>query len=210
MEIRVGVVVTEQELRGALATFIASNEGFVVNVVVDQLVRGGDLANLDVLLVSEKSGVDQLLDVVDDVPAVVLGTGPDSMLSAVTAGAIGYVDIESPLEEVVAALRSVAGGVGTIPPALLGTLLRQVVRRNRAEQEHRDRLNVLSPRENDVFRLAALGRSNDDIAAELFISPGTVRTHKQSIFKKLDLHAQAELVAFAMRCGFDVMGESSD
>lgn len=209
MEIRVGVVVAEQELRGALATFIASNEGFVVSIIVDQLVPSFDVVNLDVLLVSEKSGLDQLVDVVDDIPAVVLGTGPDSMLSAVTAGAIGYVDIEAPLEEILAAVRSVAGGVGTIPPSLLGTLLRQVVRRNRAEQAERERLKVLSARENDVFRQAALGRSNDDIAAELFISPGTVRTHKQSIFKKLDLHAQAELVAFAMRCGIDVMGEAS-
>lgn len=206
MEIRVGVVVTEPELRGALATFIATQDDLVVGTVADQLGPSFGVDDLDVLLVSEKSGLDWLLDIVDDVPAVVLGTGPDSMLSAITAGAIGYVDIEAPLEEVLAAVRSVAGGVGTIPPALLGTLLRQVVRRNRAEQAERERLKVLSARESDVFRLAALGRSNDDIAAELFISPGTVRTHKQSIFKKLDLHAQAELVAFAMRCGIDVMG----
>lgn len=206
MEIRVGVVVTEPELRGALATFIATQDDLVVGTVADQLGPSFGVDDLDVLLVSEKSGLDWLLDIVDDVPAVVLGTGPDSMLSAITAGAIGYVDIEAPLEEVLAAVRSVAGGVGTIPPALLGTLLRQVVRRNRAEQAERERLKVLSARESEVFRLAALGRSNDDIAAELFISPGTVRTHKQSIFKKLDLHAQAELVAFAMRCGIDVMG----
>lgn len=206
MEIRVGVVITEPELRGALATFISTNDGLVVSAVADQLLPSFAVDDLDVLLVSEKSGLDRLLDIVDDVPAVVLGTGPDSMLSAITAGAIGYVDIEAPLEEILTAVRSVAGGVGTIPPALLGTLLRQVVRRNRAEQAERERLNVLSARESEVFRLAALGQSNDDIAAELFISPGTVRTHKQSIFKKLDLHAQAELVAFAMRCGIDVMG----
>lgn len=206
MKIRVGVIAAEQELRGALASFLATKEGLVVSVVADEFLASFDVDNLDVLLVSEKSGLDRLLDVVDDVPAVVLGTGPDSMLSAITAGAIGYVDIEAPLEEILAAVRSVASGVGTIPPELLGTLLRQVVRRNRAEQEQRERLNALSPRESDVFHLAALGRTNEEIAAELFISPGTVRTHKQSIFKKLDLHAQAELVAFAMRCGIDVMG----
>lgn len=210
MVIRVGIAAVEHELRGALAALIALSDEFDVAEVRDSLDGQMSADGLDVIVVSENSGMERLLEVVDDVPSLVLGTGPDSMLAAVTSGAIGYLDVDAPLEDILDALRSVAGGVGTIPPEMLGTLLRQVVRRRRAERADRERLLVLSSRETQVFEQAALGQTNDGIAEKLFIATGTVRTHKQSIFKKLDLHSQAELVALAVRCGVNVIGEDGD
>ena len=59
----------------------------------------------------------------------------------------------------------------------------------------------LSPREVEVVRLVAAGRSNPEIAAALFISPRTVTTHLTHIFDKLDVEGRAEAVALAIRCG---------
>ena len=140
------------------------------------------------------------------VPVLVIGTGDDAeaMIASVEAGALGYADLSESLESMVDAIKSVIKGVPVIPPLLLGSLLRHVVERQRSQRQARERLDVLSTRERQVFELAARGYDRQGMADELFISSATVRTHVQNAFRKLDLHSMAELVALASDCGLDV------
>jgi len=200
---RVGVAIADPDLRGVLSALVSSLDGLDVTTVTEA-VELSRFADCEVLVVGEKAGLDHLPGLVDRVDVLVVGTSPQSMVEAVQAGALGYIDADAPLESMIGAIEQVASGHGTIPPELLGTLLRQVVKRHRAERAQLDRLNLLSPREREVFDLVARGLDKEQVAERLFIAAGTVRTHKQSIFKKLDLHSQAELVALAVRCGIDV------
>jgi len=135
----------------------------------------------------------------------VLGTGSaEEMIAAVEAGAMGYMDSDSAFETIAETVRSLAKGVATVEPKLLGALLRHVVERRRAERETRKLLDVLTPRENQMFTLLAQGLTSREAADRLFISSQTVRTHTQRIMTKLDLHSRSELVALAARCGFDL------
>lgn len=136
----------------------------------------------------------------------VLGVGPDDpdlMLEAIEAGAQGYVDWNSPGDEIRNAARLVASGTAVVSPLLLGPLLRAVVERRRRERATRSALDVLTPREREVFDLAARGLSRAEVAEVLVISPDTARTHLQNVMGKLDIHSQAELVAFAASCGLE-------
>ncbi|HEX6220014.1 MAG TPA: helix-turn-helix transcriptional regulator, partial [Acidimicrobiia bacterium] len=87
-------------------------------------------------------------------------------------------------------------GGGVVPPDLLGRLLRHLVDRRRslvAPPGFAD----LTPREKEVFRLAARGARKEEIGETLFISPATARTHLQRVYEKLGIHSQSELIALA-------------
>jgi DNA-binding NarL/FixJ family response regulator len=138
----------------------------------------------------------------EDAAVVVLGPDdPETMIRAVDGGAMGYVVAGSALVEVARAAQSVADGEAVIPPLMLGALLKHVVRRRRAEKAELDRLASLTDREREVFDLLAAGLDRSLIAERLYISVGTVRSHLQRVFRKLDVHTHAEAVAFAARCG---------
>ena len=143
-------------------------------------------------------------------PVLVVGPGHDasSMIASVEAGALGYADLEAPFEKLVDAITSVMEGVPVIPPLLLGSLLKHVVERQRGHRRARERLEVLSVRERQVFELTARGCDRQAVADLLFISPGTVRTHVQNAFRKLGVHSAAELVALAAECGLEVGSNS--
>ena len=149
---------------------------------------------------------DRVIEIARGIPVLVLGSGDDapSMIASVEAGALGYADLEAPFDELIEAITSVVRGVAVIPSLLLGGLLRHVVERQRNQRRARERLEVLSARERQVFELTARGYDKHAVADELFISPATARTHVQNAFRKLNLHSAAELVALAAECGLDV------
>jgi DNA-binding NarL/FixJ family response regulator len=153
---------------------------------------------------------EHVIEIARGIPLLVLGAGNDvsSMIGSVEAGALGYADLEAPFDDLVEAIRSVVKGVAVIPPLLLGGLLRHVVERQRHQRRARARLEVLSARERQVFELTARGYDKQAIADKLFISPATARTHVQNVFRKLNLHSTAELVALASECGLDLVPTS--
>lgn len=141
-------------------------------------------------------------------PVLVLGEGgPEEMIEAVESGAMGYLDATASFDSVTDTVRSLAKGVATVEPALLGALLRHVVDRRRVEREARQDLEVLTAREHQVFALLAQGLDSGQIADRLFISVQTVRTHTRRVMGKLDLHSRSELVALAARCGLTLEPE---
>jgi DNA-binding NarL/FixJ family response regulator len=157
-----------------------------------------------------KPGHIPIEEIPPEVPVLALGPGDAGvMLTALDAGAQGYLDLAASDEELADAVRQVAAGYSVVSPLLLGPLLRSVVERRRGERAQRSMLNVLTAREREVFILAAKGHSRRELAERLVISPATARTHLQNVMAKLDLHSQAELVALAARCGIDT-GSSFD
>lgn len=140
-----------------------------------------------------------------EVPTIVMAE-PDQLIASVEANCRGFVPLTAPLEKVKDSIEAVLEGRAVVPPELLGTLLRHLVNRRREEVAEVD---GLTPRENEVYRLAARGARKEEIAEELFISPATARTHLQRVYKKLGVHSQAELMAMATRTAAPLLEEES-
>lgn len=118
----------------------------------------------------------------------------DDILGAIEAGANGYLLKAAPQEEIVAGIRSVAGGDTVLAPSIAATL----VTRMRAAPVQRPQL---SPREVQVLRLVAAGNSNPAIAKALFIGEATVKTHLLHVFEKLGVSDRTRAVTFALELG---------
>jgi DNA-binding NarL/FixJ family response regulator len=113
---------------------------------------------------------------------------------AVRAGAAGYLTKESAADELVAAIRRIAGGGAYISPE---TAERLVLASNTGGEGPPH--TQLSNREYEVFRALVAGKSVSDIAASLNLSVKTISTHKSRILEKMQLSSQADLVRYAMR-----------
>ena len=129
---------------------------------------------------------------------------PRYVREAFAAGATGYVLKEAADAEVVAAVREVAGGGRYVHPELGARLVAaEAAAARRAEDD------PLSEREHEVLRLLALGHTNQEIAAQLYISVRTAETHRAHIMQKLRLATRAELVRHALAQGLLEPGETS-
>ncbi len=118
---------------------------------------------------------------------------PSYVRESFAAGASGYVLKEAADEEVVTAVREVAGGGHYVHPSLGAKMVAAD-----AEERRRAESDPLTDREREVLRLLALGHTNQEIAKTLFLSVRTVETHRAHIMQKLRLQTRAELVRYAM------------
>jgi DNA-binding NarL/FixJ family response regulator len=117
---------------------------------------------------------------------------------ALQAGASGFVLKDDPPEQLIAAVRTVAGGDALLSPAVTRRVIAQFTR---VHQEAPKAVGALTPRELDVFRLITKGYSNAEIGAELFISDTTVKTHVTRLLQKLDLRDRAQAIVLAYQTG---------
>lgn len=122
----------------------------------------------------------------------------DSLLSALRAGARGYLTKDADAESIARALRSAANGMSTVDSELQ---LRLVDAASRARVPRTHEVEGLTAREIEVLRLIAGGLSNTEIARTLVISEATVKTHVNHLFAKAGLRDRAQAVAFAYRTG---------
>lgn len=130
--------------------------------------------------------------------AVVLTGRADQVAEAVAAGACAFLLKSSPLEALADALRAAAGGHSLVLPAVAAPLLEA----SHEQASGRDGvLSDLSSRELEVLRLLAGGRDNAEIAAELFISPSTAKSHVSRILGKLRSENRLQAAVYAVRCG---------
>ena len=138
----------------------------------------------------------RILSAQPGIRVVVLTTyeSDDSILRAIEAGASGYLLKAAPQEEILAGIRSVARGEVALAPSIAALLVRRV----RAPQT---RSVTLSDRETQVLALVATGMSNRTIAAELFVSEATVKTHLLHTFEKLGVSDRTRAVTLAMERG---------
>jgi DNA-binding NarL/FixJ family response regulator len=115
----------------------------------------------------------------------------DSILTAIAAGASGYLLKAAPQEEILAGVRAVARGEFALAPRIATLLVQRV----------KTPAPTLSPRETEVLRLVAAGKSNPTIAATLFVSDATVKTHLLHVFEKLGVSDRTRAVTRAMELG---------
>jgi len=120
---------------------------------------------------------------------------------ALRAGAGGFMLKDEPPDHLLAGIRTVAAGEALLAPAVTRRLIEEFIRRPAAASFDGSRLADLTGREREILELLACGRSNDEIAQELYLSRATVKTHVGSIFRKLDLRDRAQAVVFAYESG---------
>ncbi|MDP9330322.1 MAG: response regulator transcription factor [Actinomycetota bacterium] len=128
-----------------------------------------------------------------------------TLVDSMEAGASGYLSKESPVADLVEAIRSVHLNGIIVPQKMLPALIRGLVKRRRDRDEAAARYAKLTTREREVLRLLVHGAGNESIGRALVISPQTARTHVQNILDKLRVHSRLEAVAFARQ----MAGEAS-
>jgi DNA-binding NarL/FixJ family response regulator len=137
-------------------------------------------------------------------PEVIVLTTFDSdenILHALRAGASGFLLKDTPPDQIVHAVRQVAAGDPILSPRITRRLMDRAAVEAGAYQRARAALARLSPRENEVVLAIARGRSNAEIAAELFMSVATVKAHVSSVLTKLDLDNRTQIALLAHDAG---------
>jgi DNA-binding NarL/FixJ family response regulator len=133
----------------------------------------------------------------------------DYIIEALRAGASGFLLKDAPLDELIRAIRTIAGGEAQLSPAVTKRLLNQVARRlPSAIPRDTSSLAALTEREQEVLRLLAAGMTNAEIAAALVISEPTVKTHVSSVLQKLGLRDRVQAVIYAYENGVITAGEA--
>ena len=128
---------------------------------------------------------------------------------ALKAGASGFLLKRTPAEDLVAGVRVVAEGEALLAPSVTQRLIETFRARPEAgPARDASELDDLTEREREVLVLIARGMTNGDIAAHLFLSEGTVKTHVKRIFAKLGLHDRTQAVIIAYEVGLVRPGES--
>ena len=203
------LVVDDQELVRGLRGILRTEFGFDV---VGECANGGEAIAAAESLAPDVVLMDVRMPLVDGVqatrelrrregspPVLALTTFDDDEVLAgvLRAGAAGFVLKGVPAEDLHRAVRVVAGGGAWLDPAVTGRVL-AIYRSAPPPRAGRDpALDALTSREREVLALIGQGKTNTEIAAGLFVSDGTVKTHINHLFTKLQLRDRAAAVVFA-------------
>jgi DNA-binding NarL/FixJ family response regulator len=131
----------------------------------------------------------------------------DYVYEALRAGASGFLLKDSPRHDLIAAVRAAAAGDALLAPSVTRRLIEAFARRPPETSPSPSRLASLTARERDVLLLLARGRSNAEIAAALFVSEATVKTHVGNLLAKLGLRDRVQAVILAYETGIVVPGD---
>src|SRR6188472_3489725 len=175
---------------GTVAEAIAAAKRFEPEIVV-----------MDVRL-PDGSGIEACREIREELPAtrvVMLTSYPDedAVLSAIVAGASGYMLKQVRARDLVDAIERVARGESLLDPAVTGRVLERV--RRIAAGDQPDELSLLTTQERRILALVAEGKTNKQIAAEVFLSDKTVKNYVSSILAKLNLERRAQAAAYVAR-----------
>jgi DNA-binding NarL/FixJ family response regulator len=121
--------------------------------------------------------------------------------AALQAGASGFLLKDSSPERLISSVRTVADGDALLAPAITRRLIERYAMAPRSPADADGRLSTLTPRELEVLSLIAEGLSNAEIAAQLYLSEATVKTHVSRILPKLGLRDRAQAVVLAYETG---------
>jgi len=157
------------------------------------------------LLMPEMNGIEATKRIRQDYPEtkVIMLTSfseQDQVLPAIKAGANGYLLKDVQPDELVEAIRGVYHGKAQLHPRVTEQLMTHLAD-NGADPAEDNQIESLTPRELEVLRLIALGKSNKEIAAEVHITEKTVKTHVSNLLAKLGLHARTQAAIYAIKHG---------
>jgi DNA-binding NarL/FixJ family response regulator len=193
-------------VRAGLVALFSLEEDFAIvaeAATPEEAVTATERENPDVVLMDLQFGAagnltgadaTRRIRALDAAPYVLVLTNYDSdgdILGAVEAGASGYLLKDAPPHELIAAVKAAAAGESALAPVIASRLLDRL----RAPQAS------LSRREIEVLGLVAAGRSNIEVAADLFLSETTVKSHLAHIFSKLDVTSRTAAISAARRKG---------
>jgi DNA-binding NarL/FixJ family response regulator len=172
-------------------------------VMNEVTTRRPDVVIMDVRL-GEVSGIDltRQLMAVPVPPAVVMLTAYSELataISAIQAGAVGFVAKDASVEQILTAVRAVLASGSWLPAEMLSELIEAYP--GPAEAPELKLIQQLTPREREVLILMVSGLDRNGIAKRLCQSPHTARTHVRNVTVKLNCHSALEVVAMALRAG---------
>ena len=164
--------------------------------------HGPDVVLLD-LVMPRLDGVGALRVLRERAPAARVLVLPsfgedDRLFAALRGGAAGFLLKDSQPSDIVAAIRSAHAGQSPLSPATATRVVEELARGGRPHAT-----DLLTPRELDVLRLIAQGRSNKRIALELGVAEKTVKTHVGHVLAKLDLTDRTQAALYAVRAGLE-------
>jgi DNA-binding NarL/FixJ family response regulator len=213
MSIRVAVVDDDAMVRAALTMMLDGTDDIRV------VAEAGDGADVPATLDAHPTDIvlmDLRMPQVDGITAtrrvrarpnppevVVLTTfdADDDVISALQAGAVGYLLKDTPPDRLVAALRQVSDGEPILSPQITRRLMEATATSAASRQAARATLAGLTDRESEVVLAVARGRSNAEIARELFMSVATVKAHVSSILAKLGMTNRTQLALLVHDAG---------
>ena len=160
-----------------------------------------DLVVMDVRL-PDGSGIEACREIRSELPetrVVMLTSYPDeeAVIAAIVAGASGYLLKQVRARDLVAALEAVGRGESLLDPAVTGKVLERM--RRIATSDEPDELSALTQQERKILALVAEGKTNKEIAADVFLSDKTVKNYVSSILAKLNLERRAQAAAYVAR-----------
>ena len=130
----------------------------------------------------------------------------DYVFEALRSGASGFILKNAPPEDLIAAVRVVAEGNALLAPSVTRRIINEFAQRT-PRVDLKAGLSSLTEREIEVMRLIAKGKTNAEIAADLFVGETTVKTHISNLFAKLDLRDRVQAVVYAYESGLIQPGE---
>jgi DNA-binding NarL/FixJ family response regulator len=215
--LRLLVVDDHEVVRQGLVALLDRRDGFqvvaeagnVAEAVAQARKFEPDIVIMDVRL-PDGSGIEACREIRAELPAtrvVMLTSYPDeeAVLSAIVAGAAGYLLKQVRARDLVAALEAVGRGESLLDPAVTEKVLERV--RRIATGGQSDDMAMLTSQEQKILMQVALGKTNKEIAAEVFLSDKTVKNYVSSILSKLNLERRAQAAAFVAK---HRMGHGSD
>jgi DNA-binding NarL/FixJ family response regulator len=217
------LVADDQELVRAGFCVILEAAGFmVVGEAADgaQAVRLATRERPDVVLMDVRMPVMDGLAATRQITAMSEGVSPkvvilttfdldDYVYEALRAGASGFLLKDAPRADLIAAVRIAAAGEALLAPSVTRRLIEAFARRPAEHVPNPSKLASLTPRERDILLLIARGRTNAEIAQDLFVSETTVKTHVGHLLAKLGLRDRIQAVILAYETGAVVPGRPS-
>jgi len=207
--LRLLVVDDHEVVRQGLVAVLSRHEEFQIvaeaGTVAESLAAAKrfepDLVVMDVRL-PDGSGIEACREIRNELPGtrvVMLTSYPDeeAVLSAILAGASGYLLKQIRGRDLVSALEAVGRGDSLLDPAVTERVLERV--RRIANGDEKDELSELTAQERKILRLVADGKTNKEIATEVFLSDKTVKNYVSSILSKLNLQRRAQAAAFVAK-----------
>jgi DNA-binding NarL/FixJ family response regulator len=187
---------------------VIGEAGSADEAVTKARVHKPDVVVMDIRLAG-KSGIDatrEILALLPDTKVIILTSFADDglLMDAVAAGATGYVLKQIGSDDLVKALETVGRGEALLDPAMMNKAFARL--RDATRKDRGGAFKMLTEQEVKITALVARGRTNREIAGELYLSEKTVRNYVSSILGKLGLSHRAQAAAYAVEHGLPGIG----